>query len=148
MRFETKLRVRFAHVDPARIAFYPRYFEWFHDAFEDFFEEATGSPYAHILQARGIGFPAVQVATEFVQPARFGEVLRIEVYLSRLTARSATFEYRVWRDEARLASASIKVVGMDMAGTTARAFPEDLHAALARYVEAPDALPDTDRLRG
>lgn len=148
MRHTTQLRVRFGHSDPARIVYYPRYFEWFHDAFEDFFEAALGVPYADILNQRRVGFPAVQVATEFRGPARFGERVDLEVFLSRLTGRSATFEYRVRRDGALLASASVKVVGMDMDQHVARGFPEDIRAGLEPYVEEDAERPNTDRLRG
>ena len=84
--------------DPAGIMYYPRFFEWFHDAFEGLFEAVLNTPYAEILGERRVGFPAVQVATEFRRPARFGELVWIEVFLSRLGDHSGTFEYRVRRD--------------------------------------------------
>ncbi len=139
--------MRFAHVDGAGITFYPRFFEWFHDAFEDFFEAVFGVPYAEILATQRIGFPAVQVATEFRSPARFGEMVKIEVFVSRLTPRSATFEYRVWREGTQLAAASIKVVGMCMDSHKPQPFPQNIHEGLCAYVEADQEGPQTDRLR-
>lgn len=147
VRFEKDLRVRFAHVDGAGITFYPRFFEWFHDAFEDFFEAVFGVPYAEILRVQQIGFPAVQVATEFKSPARFGELVKIEVFISRLTARSATFEYRVWREGTQLAAASIKVVGMSMDTHKPMPFPDNIHEGLSAYVDEDDEGPQTERLR-
>ena len=148
MRFEKNLRVRFAHVDGAGIAFYPRYFEWFHDAFEDFFEAVFGLSYAEIIAAEGIGYPTVQIAHEYRRPAHFGDVLKIEVFISRLTARSATFEYRVWRDGELLATASIKIVGMGMQSHAPESFPAHIQEGLAAYVEQDEEGPRTERLRG
>lgn len=147
MRFEKDLRVRFAHVDGAGITFYPRYFEWFHDAFEDFFEAVFGLAYAEILSTEGVGFPTVQVATEYRRPAHFGELLKLEVFISRLTPRSATFEYRVWREGELLVTASIKIVGMTMDTHQPMAFPAHIHEGLAAYLEQDEEGPRTERLR-
>ena len=68
MRFSKDFRVRFGHTAPARIAYYPRYFEWFHDAMEDFFESAFGMSYADVLDTHAVGYPAVQVACEWRGP--------------------------------------------------------------------------------
>jgi 4-hydroxybenzoyl-CoA thioesterase len=148
MRHVVPMRVRFGHADPAGIAYYPRYFEWFHDAFEAFFEAALGEPYAEVLSRRSIGFPAVQAACEWRQPARFGDLVDVEVFVSRLSARSATFEYRVRRAGVLLASASIKVAGLDMERHVPAPFPPAVHAALARYLEPAEDPPDVARLRG
>src|SRR5262249_54425760 len=109
MRHKKQMRVRFGHSDPARIVYYPRFFEWFHDIFESMFEDVFKIHYAAVLNERRVGFPAVQVACEFLKPATFGELVDIEVFLSRLSERSATFEYRVRRDGVLLVTASVKV---------------------------------------
>jgi 4-hydroxybenzoyl-CoA thioesterase len=149
MRHQTWLRVRFGHADPAGIAYYPRYFEWFHDGFEDFVQGALGAPYAEVLARWGVGFPAVQSACEWRAPTRFGERLSLEVFLSRLTPRSATVEYRLSREGLLCATASVKVVGMDMQAHAPRPFPDEVQAALAPYVEPLGSDgPDAARLRG
>ena len=136
MRFEKPLRVRFGHADPARIAYYPRFFEWFHDAFEDFFEVVSGQPYAELIASSGAGFPAVQVLTEFRRPARFGELLKLECFASRLGERSGVFEYRL-RDGSGVlrAAASIKVAVLAIDSGGPRPWPPELRAALEPYLE-------------
>lgn len=148
MRYLKRMRVRFGHADPARIVYYPRFFEWFHDTFESWFEEALNLPYADVIDGRRIGFPTVQIATEFRQPARFGELVEVQMFLSRLTDRSGTFEYRVRRDGTLLATASVKVVAMALDTNTSTRFPEDIRAAFEPYVEDDDERPDSSRLRG
>ncbi len=148
VRFEKELRVRFGHVDPARIAYYPRFFEWFHDGFEDLFAHATGLGYAEVLAKWGVGFPAVQVLTEYRRPARFGDRVTLTIFVSKLGERSAVFEYRLaGADGALLAVASIKTAVITMAEGRPTAWPAELRAALERYVEVDDQGPDPGRLR-
>jgi 4-hydroxybenzoyl-CoA thioesterase len=148
VRFHRSFRVRFGDADPAGIAYYPRFFEWFHDAFEALFEAATGRPYAEILGRERVGFPAVQVATEYRSPARFGEEVQLEVFISRLRPRSATFEYRVKREGVLLATASIKIAVMNLDRFESAEFPPSIAAALYAYVEEDAERPDVAPLRG
>jgi 4-hydroxybenzoyl-CoA thioesterase len=148
MRFSFQRRVPFGHVDAAAIIYYPRYFEWFHDAFEAMFEPVVGAPYAQVVSEHGVGYPAVQVACEYRAPARWGDLLTVEVFLSSLKSRSATFEYRVRHDAVLCVSASIKIATMSMADQRGTPMPEAVRAAFVPYVEAlDDELPDTSRIR-
>lgn len=140
-------RVRFGHADPAGIVYYPRFFEWFHDVYEDMFEAVVGVPYAELLEKSRVGYPAVQVACEFLSPARFGELVAVEVFLSRLSERSATFEYRVKREGKLLATASVKVAGMDMDRHGPTKLPDDVRAAFLPYVEESKDHPATEKIR-
>lgn len=148
VRYLRTFRVRFGDADPAGIVYYPRFFEWFHDAFEALFEAATGRPYAEILGQDRVGFPAVQVGTEYRAPARFGEAVTLEVFLSRLSLRSATFEYRVRRDGLLLATASIKVAVMHLDRFESVDFPPAIRSSLAAYLEEDADVPALSRLRG
>ncbi|MEQ9498677.1 MAG: thioesterase family protein [Deltaproteobacteria bacterium] len=148
MRLTKQVRVRFGHADPARIVYYPRFFEWFHDTFETWFDEVLQINYAEVLNGRRVGFPTVQVATEFKEPARFGEVVDVQMFLSRLTDRSATVEYRVYRDGRLLATASVKVVAMNLDEHTSTTIPGDIRTAFEPYVEENADPPNTARLYG
>ena len=37
--FETRLQVRFGHVDPAGIVYFPRIYDYLHDVFEEEWEQ-------------------------------------------------------------------------------------------------------------
>ncbi len=148
MRFRTTKRVPFADVDAARLVFYPRYFVWFHDTFELMFESVVGDHYAAVLAKHDTGYPAVQTACEFKGPAYHGDLLDIEVFVSRMSGRSGTFEYRVRRDGALLVSASVKVATMSMSQHVSVPWPAAVAEAFAPYVEVDDdELPDTARIR-
>ena len=77
--FETSIQVRFGHVDPAGIAYYPRLFDYIHDAFEELWEEHVGQRYYHLLLERRIGFPLVASKVNFHHPLRFGDRPKVQV---------------------------------------------------------------------
>ena len=82
MTFRTILRIRFADEDHARIVYYPRFFHFFHTAFEDFFE-SEGVPYRVCLD-EGVGWPAVHAEADYASPVRFGDDLEISVDVERV----------------------------------------------------------------
>ena len=96
MAYRTSIPVRFGDVDHAGIVYYPHFYIYFHEAFEDFFNE-NGVSYVRMLDERRLGFPSVHVTTDFKQPLRYGDRLDIEMMVSRLGRRSATFRYVGYR---------------------------------------------------
>ena len=53
--------VRFADVDHAGIVYYPRFFHYFHLAFEELFRQRIGArAYVDLLDKDRVGFPAVR----------------------------------------------------------------------------------------
>jgi 4-hydroxybenzoyl-CoA thioesterase len=96
--FVYRTPVRFADVDHAGIVYYPRFFHFFHLAFEEFFTSRLGPRgYVALLDVDRVGFPAVSAKCDYRAPLRFGDVMEIEVTVTRLGAKSVTFGYRVWR---------------------------------------------------
>ncbi len=91
MAFRTTIRVRFGDEDHARIVYYPRFFHFFHCAFEDFFDQ-QGFPYRECLE-QGVGWPSVHAEADYQRPVRFGDDLVFDVSLTRIGRSSATFRY-------------------------------------------------------
>ncbi|MBS0284359.1 MAG: acyl-CoA thioesterase, partial [Proteobacteria bacterium] len=88
MSFETQVLVRFAHVDPAGIVFYPRYFEMLNGAVEDWFAGALGMDFRTLHQDRRLGAPTVKLDVTFVAPSRLGDQLTIAI-TPRVVGRSS-----------------------------------------------------------
>jgi 4-hydroxybenzoyl-CoA thioesterase len=96
--FRHLMPVRFADVDHAGIVYYPRFFHYFHTAFEELFRARMGSRgYVALLDEQRIGFPAVSTQCDYKAPLRFGDIMAIEVSLERMSERSVTLRYRVYR---------------------------------------------------
>ena len=117
MAYRTTLAVRFGDVDKAGIVYYPRIFHYLHVAQEDFFAAYIGIPYHRLIEEERLGFPTVSDATDFIKVIRYGDVLEIAVWISRVGLSSVTFEFRVYRqgsDELLARSSQVKVaVNMD-----------------------------------
>ena len=95
MRFDTVLQVRFGHVDPAGIVYFPRIFDYLHDVFEELWEEHVGQRYYHLLLERKIGFPLVHSEVDFERPLRFGDRPLVSVSCFHIGKSSLGLRYLV-----------------------------------------------------
>ena len=130
--------IRFADVDHAGIVYYPRYFHFFHLAFEELWRARIGPrAYSDLLDKERVGFPAVRAECEFHAPMRFGDTAEIEVTISRLGNKSITFRYHIYRaaDDARprtlSANGSVVTAVVDLARFVAIAVPARVVTMLA-----------------
>lgn len=119
--------VRFADCDPARIVFYPRFFELFDRATEEMFR-SVGFKWEDEFGQNGLsGLPLVDASARFISPARFGDEIEIEswieewrgkVFVVRHNVRAADRaiaegrEVRVWAMEAPDRPQGIRAVPM------------------------------------
>jgi 4-hydroxybenzoyl-CoA thioesterase len=136
--------IRFADVDHAGIVYYPRFFHFFHLAFEELWRARLGArAYVELLDRRRVGFPAVRAEADYKAPLRFGDTAEIELSVARLGSKSITFRYRVWKAaeaaEPRVLAAEGQVVCAvtDLSRFTAISVPEDVRALIDDLVEAP-----------
>jgi acyl-CoA thioesterase FadM len=107
----TTVQVRWGDADPAGIAFYPRFFEWYDIGTEALFD-SLGLTWAEAFPRYGIvGVPILEAGSRFVSPVRYGDAVavrtrvawvrektfRVEHELSVGTRRCAEgFEVRAW----------------------------------------------------
>jgi YbgC/YbaW family acyl-CoA thioester hydrolase len=131
MSFSTRISVRFGDCDPAGLVYYPVIFHYFHVAMEEFFAARCGTRYERLMRERRIGFPVVNAQTEFSAPILYGDEIEIEVFVARVGASSAAFEYAARRASDQLPCARSAQVHVAMNLDTRRAVPvpEDLRRA-------------------
>ncbi len=86
-------RIRFTHTDPAGYVFFPRYFEKFQSAVEDWFNEELEVDYAGILLDRELGLPTAHTECNFLKPCRLGEILDLSLRLTKVGSTSLTVEF-------------------------------------------------------
>jgi 4-hydroxybenzoyl-CoA thioesterase len=115
MIFSAEFSVRFGEIDHARVVYYPRFFHYFHQAFEEWFGQALGVSYPDLVIKENVGYPSVQVETEFVKPLRYGDRIRIDLELLEIGRTSITVRYTLFRlpDGEVSARATIKNVAID-----------------------------------
>ncbi len=135
MSFTHERPIRFADEDHAQIVYYPRFFHFFHEAFEEMFA-AHGIPYRQCLD-ENVGWPAVHAEADYKRPVRFGDRLRIVVSVARLGETSATFTYEGTRagDTEPAVVGKIVVACLDMASMRPQPIP-DRYRALFEKVGA------------
>lgn len=93
--FVYEIPVRFADVDRAGILYYPRFLNYFHVAFEEFFDARLGLPYADLIQRDRVGFPMVHLEVDFKAPLPYGDAARVALRPTRLGKSSIDFSYEV-----------------------------------------------------
>ena len=91
--YNTVLQVRFGHVDPAGIAYFPRIYDYLHDVFEEVWEKHVGTRYYHLLLEQQIGFPLVHSDVDFKSPLRFGDRPVVSVTCFKLGRSSLGLRY-------------------------------------------------------
>ncbi|MDA1265182.1 MAG: thioesterase family protein [Planctomycetota bacterium] len=91
--YNTVLQVRFGHVDPAGIVYFPRIYDYLHDVFEELWEKHVGQRYYHLLLERKIGFPLVHSEVDFRSPMRFGDRPVVSVTCFKLGRSSLGLRY-------------------------------------------------------
>jgi len=112
--FETTLQVRFGHVDPAGIAYFPRIFDYLHDVFEELWEEHVGQRYYHLLLEQNIGFPLVHCEVDFRKSLHFGDRPTVRVTCVRMGRSSLSLRYRVLKGDQLAVEAVMVTACTDM----------------------------------
>jgi 4-hydroxybenzoyl-CoA thioesterase len=136
MSFTYSLPVRFADVDHAGIVYYPRFFHYFHVAFEELWRTRMGGhAYRDLLDNEHVGFPAVRAECDFHAPLRFGDVADVELAISKLGGKSIEFRYIVSSAGKRCAEGRVTCAVVDLSQFRAIAIPEHVRALLADLVE-------------
>ena len=137
MAFTFALPVRFADVDHAGIVYYPRFFHYFHVAFEELWRARIGpTAYSELIDRDRVGFPAVKADCEFTAPLRFGDSIEIAITIPRLGTKSITFRYTITHERTRAlcATGHVTCAVVDLAKFVAIPVPERVRDMLRDLV--------------
>jgi 4-hydroxybenzoyl-CoA thioesterase len=121
--------VRFADVDPAGIAFYPRYFEMLNEAVEDWFD-SLGWSFARMHLEGRTGVPARRIEADFTSPSWLGDTLDITLSVREVGRTSLRLEVAFTCAGAPRWTARMVLVMIDMSDGKATPWPDDLRAKL------------------
>ena len=88
--YQHKVIVHWGDTDPARIVFYPNYFEWFDQSTRLFFD-SVGLDWDSLGRKYGItGLPIVEAKARFIAPSMFRDEIVVETRISKWNDK--TFE--------------------------------------------------------
>lgn len=88
MSFVSHQRVRFAHCDPAGIAYFPRLLELVDAAIEDWTEPGTGISRRAMHEDHELALPTAKLETEFLRPVRLADELALSVSVASVGVTS------------------------------------------------------------
>lgn len=133
--FVFRTRVRFSQTDPAGYVFYPRFFEMFQAAVEDWFSEGLEISYAEQFKT-GWALPTAHTECDFVTPCKLGDELELELKPEKIGNSSITLRYvgRV-NGEVCLRACQVLVVINTTQGGRPQPIDDDLRARLNWYVD-------------
>jgi 4-hydroxybenzoyl-CoA thioesterase len=121
--YAAEFDVRWGDIDNARVVYYPRFFDYFHQTLERWFGEALGVAYYELVGEQNVGLPTVKVETEFSAPLRYGDRVRIELELEEMGSRSITVRYTATRMSDGVVSARAKVKKVAIDNDTFKSIP-------------------------
>ncbi len=133
--FTTRKHVRFGHVDPAGIAYFPRIYDYIHEAFEELWERHVGARYDRLILERRLGFPLVHSSVDFRAPLHFGDEALVAITCFQLGRSSLGLRYRFQVGGVECVDARMITACIDMDSFKSVAMPDEFRAAFGRIQE-------------
>lgn len=97
----TELRVIYGDTDQMGVVYYANYLRFF-EAGRNEFIRAKGLRYRDFEAGHQLMLPVTEASVRYLQPARYDDLLRVETSLEELRRVSATFAYRLVREDGQL----------------------------------------------
>jgi acyl-CoA thioester hydrolase len=91
-----KLRVIYGDTDQMGVVYYANYFRYFEFSRSEYLR-ARGGSYT-LFEASGFGLPVVTAHCDYKRPAKYEDLLVIDVHLAELRRASMRFEYEIKRE--------------------------------------------------
>lgn len=111
MKSKTRLTVRYAETDQMAIVHHSNYPIWYEAGRTDF-TEAMGMPYTKI-EEEGVLFPLLELHCNYIQAAKYGDVVIVETSVTKLSMVKVEFSYKVYREsDGKLLNTGSTVHGM------------------------------------
>ena len=131
-RFHERLRVRWAEIDAQQIVFNGNYLTYFDTAISGYWR-ALAMPYAPTMVRLGGDLFMRKASVEYVDSARYDDLLQVGMRMARIGNSSIVFEGAVFRDDRLLASAELVYVFADPVARTAQRVPDALRELLLAH---------------
>jgi len=129
---EMSIDVRFGDTDPYGVIYCASYFRYCHHGIEEFLKRHGLLP-SEVFRNRkeGYGLPIVHASCDFLKPVRYGDPLRLTVFITQMKEKALTFGFRFHRpggnDIVATGEATMVAIGSDW---RSRPFPDGVRRAL------------------
>ncbi len=115
---ETEIRVRYVETDAMGFLHHSNYLSYFEVARTELLR-AQGGDYRDI-ERRGHFFVVVKAEVHYRQPARYDDVLKVKVWIARLTPAKLEHEYQITRGNIVVATGKTLLACVDREGKVQR----------------------------
>jgi acyl-CoA thioester hydrolase len=119
----TELRVIYGDTDQMGVVYYANYLRYFEAARNEFIR-AKGMRYRDFERDYQLLLPVAEAHVAYRQPARYDDVVTVEITLAQVRRASARFDYRLLRGEELLATGYTTHACVDLDGRVQRMPPE------------------------
>jgi acyl-CoA thioester hydrolase len=130
------LRVRYGECDAQGVVFNAHYLAYFDVSITELWRAAFGSYDA--MTDRGVDIVVAEAQLRFRAPARFDQVLTLEISIVRLGHTSILSHHLIRHDERTLVEGSVRHVLVDLPALTKTEIPDWVRTALEPWTVAAD----------
>ncbi|QIE55307.1 tol-pal system-associated acyl-CoA thioesterase [Pikeienuella piscinae] len=127
MTHEAEFRIHYEDTDMAGVVYYANYLKFIERARSDALREAGVDQRA--MRESGLVFVVTRVEADYLSPARYDDVIRVETTLKELRGASATLRQAVFREKTPLFRSVVRFACMGLEGRPLR-MPAAARAAL------------------
>jgi len=124
--FKTLYRVTWADTDAAQVVHHSNYFRLFERAEEELYRH-LGFSFTD-FRTRGLWFPRVEACCQYRKPAKFNDLLEIEVTVEEMKEKSVKYAFRILNKENMqlLATGYVVAVVVDKQAGKATRIPKEI----------------------
>jgi acyl-CoA thioester hydrolase len=134
--FKTTLRVNWVDTDAAEVVHFSNYFRFFERAEEEFYRH-LGITFKDIRENYKIWLPRIEAFCKYKAPARFNDLLTIELSIEEIREKSVKFGFSIRKNKTSqlLAEGYIVVVAADKEAGVAVKIPKEIAEKLKAFTE-------------
>jgi acyl-CoA thioester hydrolase len=124
--FKASFRVTWADTDAAQVVHFSRFFVYFERAEEEFYR-SLGFTFKD-FRSKGLWLPRVEAFCQYKKPARYDDLLEVELSIEDLKEKSVRYSFKLVNKENQelLANGYFVVVAADRSTGKATQIPSDI----------------------
>ena len=131
--FKTSFRVSWIDTDAAQVVHFSNYFKFFEKTEEEFYRH-LGFTFTD-AEDKGLWFPRVEAFCLFKKPARFNDLLEVELTIEELKEKSIKYGFKIFNKESAILLANghmVVVVANKQTGKATR-IPKEIAEKLKMF---------------
>jgi len=124
--FKTSFRASWADTDAAQVVHFSNYFRFFERAEEEFYRH-LGFSFTDVKN-KGLWLPRVEAFCQYKKPAKFNDLLEVELTIEELKEKSVKYGFKIFNKESAilLATGYVVIVAADKQTGKATQIPNEI----------------------